>query len=89
MIIHRSIVTEELALTAPTELRPCKKKGKKGKKKEKGEKKKKKDESVAPIKKKNIQELSPRSTVIKRLYLCQKITLCLFAGESAIHLGGH
>ena len=50
MIIHRSIVTEELALTAPTELRPCKKKGKKGKKKEKGEKKKKKDESVAPIK---------------------------------------
>ena len=42
MIIHRSIVTEELALTAPTELRPCKKKGKKGKKKEKGEKKRKK-----------------------------------------------
>ena len=40
MIIHRSIVTEELALTAPTGLRPCKKKGEK----------KKKDESVAPIK---------------------------------------
>ena len=52
MIIHRSIVTEELALTAPTGLRPCKKKGKKWKKGKKGKKrkKKKKDESVAPIK---------------------------------------